>query len=197
MLRIIRVLSPHDQAELLRAARIVVGEAPLFRPRMPKTGAPFRYRMTNCGELGWIADRDGYRYVSTHPVTGRPWPAVPAILQRIAADVAGSPFIAQSCLVNVYQPGDGLGWHQDRTEERFDRPIISVSLGATGLFEVAGRSRPSSRTQTDRLMLTSGDVLVMNDEDRLRFHRAVDVVGAPVPLLPNGIRLNFTMRQVR
>jgi len=196
MVRVIRVLSPHDQVELLLAARAIVHAAPLFRPTLP-SGTPFQYRMTNCGDLGWTADRHGYRYVSVHPVTGAPWPTLPPLLQRIAAEVGGPRFSPQSCLLNVYRVGESLGWHQDRTEERFDRPIISISLGASGLFEVAGLTRPTARTKAEQWTLGSGDILVMSDDDRLRFHRAVDVIDSAHPLIPSGVRLNFTIRQVR
>ena len=36
--------------------------------------------MSNFGPLGWVSDRGGYRYQSTHPETGRPWPAIPTVL---------------------------------------------------------------------------------------------------------------------
>ena len=51
------------QRSLVDAIRAVVAEAPLYTPEMPKSGKPMSVRMTNCGELGWVTDRDGgYRY---------------------------------------------------------------------------------------------------------------------------------------
>ena len=52
-----------QQVALLRALRAVMDEAPLFTPTMPRSGKPMSVRMTNCGPLGWVTDKErGYRY---------------------------------------------------------------------------------------------------------------------------------------
>src|SRR6202045_1155600 len=79
-------LDPGPQKELLAAVTAVIREAPLFTPRMPRSGRPFTVRMSNCGPLGWVSDEKGYRYEPTHPVTGRPWPPLPDALVAAGAD---------------------------------------------------------------------------------------------------------------
>lgn len=109
-------------------------------------GVPFRYRMTNCGTLGWVAQNGRYYYTDTHPVTKTPWATMPSSLQAIAWAIAtqfGEPdYEPQSCLINVYQGNkQSLGLHQDNSEKRLDRMIISLSLGATGIFCLGGFKR--------------------------------------------------------
>src|SRR5688572_6190837 len=144
------------QAALLAAVRIALDRAPLYTPRMPKTGKPMSVRMTNCGPLGWVTDRErGYRYQATHPVTGKPWPAMPRILLELWEEVAGYPHPPEACLVNYYAGAAKMGLHQDRDEEDFAAPVLSVSLGDTGVFRVGGRSR---KDPTQKFDLNSGDV---------------------------------------
>jgi len=65
------------QENLRDEIREILCVAPLFQPAMPRTGKNFSVRMSNCGPLGWVSDRGGYRYQPHHPVTGAPWPAHP------------------------------------------------------------------------------------------------------------------------
>src|SRR5687768_11560392 len=69
-----------EQERALDLIRTITREAPLFVPRMPKSGKALSVKMTNCGPLGWISDEKGYRYEPTHPTTGLPWPPIPAML---------------------------------------------------------------------------------------------------------------------
>src|SRR3954467_5852452 len=69
------------QEEMLAAVRAIIAAAPLYVPRMPRSGKPMSVRMTNCGTLGWVTDAErGYRYQETHPETGAPWPPIPDII---------------------------------------------------------------------------------------------------------------------
>lgn len=138
-------LDPKEQHSLLAQLRLVVKQSPLFTPTM-RGGVPFRYRMTNCGTLGWVAQNGRYYYTDTHPVTKTPWATMPSSLQAIAWAIAtqfGEPdYEPQSCLINVYQGNkQSLGLHQDNSEKRLDRMIISLSLGATGIFCLGGFKR--------------------------------------------------------
>lgn len=123
-------LTTEAQQEVLAAARTVVSKAPLFRPSMPGSGQSFSYSMTNCGELGWVADRDGYRYQSNHPVTGHSFPTMPQVIQELAIslakEVGNDDFRPESCLLNFYRKGQKLGLHQDNTEKNLSAPIISI-----------------------------------------------------------------------
>jgi alkylated DNA repair protein (DNA oxidative demethylase) len=182
------------QEALVTAIREVVAEAPLFVPRMPKTGKPMSVRMTNCGPLGWVTDKDnGYRYQPTHPETGRPWPAIPDALLALWDAVAGFEKPPEACLVNFYDPDAKMGLHQDRDESAFAAPVVSVSLGDQCLFRVGGVSR-SDPTRSFRL--SSGDVFVFGGESRLIFHGVDRIYPGTSTLLKKDGRINLTLRRV-
>ena len=186
-------LAPAAQRALLAAIRGVAERAPLFTPRMPKTGKPFSVRMTNCGPLGWVSDATGYRYQPTHPETGAPWPPMPERVTELWRQLAGYPHPPETCLVNVYGPGARMGLHQDRDEEDFAAPVVSISLGDTCLFRVGG-DRRSDPTRSFRL--ASGDVLVLAGAARLAFHGVDRIIAQSSTLLPEGGRINLTLRRV-
>ncbi|MCA1407134.1 alpha-ketoglutarate-dependent dioxygenase AlkB [Ensifer sp. IC3342] len=182
------------QQELVEAIRLVVAEAPLFVPEMPKTGKPMSVRMTNCGPLGWVTDRErGYRYQAEHPVTGKPWPEMPAALNDIWHAVSASEKEPEACLVNFYSADARMGLHQDRDERDLETAVVSISLGDTCLFRVGGRERGG---QTISFKLASGDVVVLGGEGRLAFHGVDRIYPNTSTLLKNGGRLNLTLRRV-
>jgi alkylated DNA repair protein (DNA oxidative demethylase) len=181
------------QAVLLKAVREVIARAPLYTPRMPKTAKPMSVRMTNCGPLGWFTDANGYRYQPTHPETGKPWPPIPeAVLQAWEA-LSGFPHPPEACLINVYGPDARMGAHQDRDEEDFSAPVVSLSLGDTCLFRIGGTTR---RDPTRSFKLASGDALVLGGEARLAFHGVDRILPGTSTLLPEGGRINLTLRRV-
>jgi alkylated DNA repair protein (DNA oxidative demethylase) len=183
-----------EQVKLLRAIRAVLTEAPLFTPAMPRSGKKMSVRMTNCGPLGWVTDKErGYRYQATHPVTGRPWPAMPHALLDLWADVAGYPAPPEACLVNYYSGDAKMGLHQDKDEEDFDAPVLSVSLGDSAVFRVGGVTRKDS---TRAFELRSGDVVVLGGKDRLAYHGIDRILPGTSELLAEGGRLNLTLRRV-
>lgn len=182
------------QEALVEAIRAVVSAAPLFVPRMPKTGRPMSVKMTNCGTLGWITDKErGYRYQPLHPDTGNPWPPIPQVLLDLWADVAPDAPEPEACLVNFYAPDARMSLHQDRDEQDFSAPVISVSLGDSCLFRLGGLER-SDRTQS--LKLASGDVFVLGGQERLFFHGVDRIYPGTSDLLKNGGRINLTLRRV-
>jgi len=122
-------LDRNGQADLLAAVHAISAAAPPFTPRMPKSGRPFTVRMSNCGPLGWVSDERGYRYQPTHPETGRPWPPIPATLLALWDELARYPDPPEACLINFYAPTAKMGLHQDRDEEDFAAPVVSISLG--------------------------------------------------------------------
>lgn len=184
---------PAGQTALVDDLRLVLAEAPLFQPVMPRTGKPFSVRMSNCGPLGWVSDRAGYRYQPHHPVTGRPWPAMPAALVALWEAVSGYPHPPEACLINWYAPGAKMGLHQDRDEETFDAPVVSVSLGETAGFRIGGTSRGGP---TRSVRLASGDVLVFGGPARLAYHGIDRVMTGTSALLKDGGRINLTLRRV-
>jgi len=187
-------LPPSEQGALLAEIRAVVVEAPLYVPTMPRTGRPMSVRMTNCGPLGWVTDKErGYRYQGAHPVTGKPWPPIPQRLLDLWNEVSGYPHPPEACLVNFYGQGAKMGLHQDQDEKVFDASVVSVSLGDTCLFRVGGKSR-SDKTVSFRL--ESGDVVVLGEEGRLAFHGVDRIYPDTSALLKNGGRINLTLRRV-
>ena len=182
-----------QQEQLLAQLRQAVVDAPLFTPVMPRSGKPFSVRMTNLGPLGWVSDKSGYRYQQLHPVTGEPWPAMPEMLAKLWADVAGYPHPPEACLVNFYNADARMGLHQDRDELDFKAPVVSVSLGDSGLFRWGGTTRGG---KTQSVKLASGDVLVMGGESRLCFHGIDRILPGTSTLLKDGGRINLTMRRV-
>ncbi|MBM7049168.1 MULTISPECIES: alpha-ketoglutarate-dependent dioxygenase AlkB [Rhizobium] len=182
------------QEALVDAIRAVVTEAPLYTPAMPGTGKEMSVRMTNCGSLGWVTDKQrGYRYQPTHPVTGRPWPAMPPQLLDLWNDIAGYEKLPQACLVNFYGDDARMGLHQDRDEQDLAAPVLSISLGNSCLFRVGGLNR---NDRTLSFKLSSGDIVVLGGEGRLCFHGVDRIYPATSTLLKNGGRINLTLRRV-
>lgn len=181
------------QEALLEQIRQCVAEAPLFQPVMPKTGKPFSVQMSNCGPLGWVSDIKGYRYQPTHPETGSLWPAIPEALLQLWRNVAPDAPEPEACLINYYKDSAKMGLHQDRDEQMFDAPVVSVSLGDTATFRVGGLNR---KDPTKSFRLQSGDVVVLGDEARLAFHGIDRILKDTSTLLKNGGRINLTLRRV-
>jgi DNA oxidative demethylase len=183
------------QQALLDEITAVLAEAPPFRPTMPQSGRPFSVRMSNAGPLGWVSDRNGYRYEPHHPETGRPWPAIPMSVLSVWRALADHPAPPEACLINLYDATARMGLHQDRDEAALDAPVISISLGASARFRVGPTRSGPSQTFT----LESGDVLALGGRSRLAFH-GIDQVFAgtsPLPGLPeNAERINLTLRRV-
>jgi DNA oxidative demethylase len=182
------------QDAVLAAVRAVIAAAPLYVPRMPRSGQPMSVMMTNCGSLGWVTDAArGYRYQATHPETGAPWPPIPAIVLQAWHALGGYPHPPQACLINVYSATARLGLHQDKDEQDLAAPVVSLSLGDTGLFRVGGLKRSDP---TRSLRLASGDAVVLGGAGRLAYHGVDRILPGTSTLLPEGGRINLTMRRV-
>jgi alkylated DNA repair protein (DNA oxidative demethylase) len=181
------------QTALLAVLGEVFAAAPLFTPRMPKSGRPFSVRMSNCGPLGWISDASGYRYAAVHPETGQAWPPLPAVLLALWNDVAFYSHPPEACLINFYAASAKMGLHQDRDETDFAAPVVSVSLGDSCLFRVGGLKRADPSRS---FRLNSGDVLVLGGDARLAFHGVDRIYPGTSTLLAQGGRINLTMRRV-
>ncbi len=186
-------LDPASQAALLDAIRRATAEAPLYRPVMPGTGRPFSVRMTNCGVLGWVSDKAGYRYQPLHPETGRPWPPIPDLLLDLWRELADYPHPPEACLVNFYEPTARMGMHQDKDEDDLQAPVLSVSLGDEALFRFGGTARGGP---TRSLKLRSGDVVVLGGESRLAYHGVDRIYPGTSTLLKGEGRINLTLRRV-
>ena len=182
------------QTRLVEAIRCVIADAPLYIPAMPKTGKEMSVRMTNCGSLGWVTDQPrGYRYQAVHPVTERPWPAVPPVLLDLWSAVASYPEPPEACLINYYSHSARMGSHRDADEQDFSAPVVSVSLGDDAIFHVGGPRRSDPKI---RMTLRSGDVVVLGGDARLAYHGIDRMLPGTSTLLPEGGRFNLTLRRV-
>lgn len=182
------------QQALLEDVRHVVRQAPFYVPTMPRTGKPMSVRMTNCGTLGWVTDRQrGYRYQATHPETAAPWPKIPSMLLDLWREVSAYPHPPEACLVNFYSADARMGLHQDRDEEDFSAPVVSVSLGDDCLFRIGGVRRADATTS---LRLGSGDVIVLGGQSRLAYHGVDRIYAGTSMLLKTEGRINLTLRRV-
>lgn len=183
--------------EVVIEVRRIIRDAPLYIPTM-RSGKPFRYRMTCCGKYGWLSDSKGYRYEAINPYTGKPWPPIPRSIYNAAVSAAlraGFPsFKPETCLINFYSnKEESLGLHQDSTERNLKAPVISLSLGDSGVFLLGGHSRTDS---TRPILLESGDCLVLGGVARSRFHSFARTLPGTSDLLKYGGRLSLTIRQV-
>ncbi len=181
------------QRALLAGIRALLAEAPLYSPVMPRSGKPLSVRMSNCGPLGWLSEIGGYRYAGTHPVTGVPWPAIPAPVLDLWNRATGVAYAPEACLINYYGPDARLGLHRDEDEDAKGAPILSISLGDTALFRMGGPTRKSS---TRSVHLSSGDCVVLEGPSRDWFHGVDRILPGTSTLLPEGGRFNLTLRRV-
>jgi DNA oxidative demethylase len=184
----------HEAPGLLAGVQQVVAMAP-WRHMLTPGGARMSVAMTNCGQVGWISDRRGYRYAPLDPESGRAWPPMPEALRGLAvrsADMAGfAGFEPDACLVNRYAPGTRLSLHQDRNERDLRAPVVSVSLGLPALFLFGGLRRADA---AQRIPLAHGDVVVWGGRQRLAFH-GVAALADGEHALTGRCRINLTFRQ--
>jgi DNA oxidative demethylase len=191
---LLRGFARDDALSLLNEIARIEAAAP-FRHMVTPGGFRMSVAMTNCGGLGWITDRRGYRYVAADPESGRPWPGMPELFGRLAERAAGvadfAGFVPDSCLINRYEPGARMSPHQDRDETDFTAPIVSVSLGLPAIFLWGGLKRGD---RPRRLGLEAGDVVVWGGPARLNFH-GVDTLADGCDPLTGNCRYNLTFRR--
>jgi alkylated DNA repair protein (DNA oxidative demethylase) len=184
-------LDEDAQRALLDDVRGIVRAAPLFRPTTAR-GKQMSVRMTSAGDYGWVSDRRGYRYEPRHP-DGMAWPPIPERVLDIWRSVSGASRDPQCCLVNYYDAEARMGLHQDRDEADFSMPVVSISLGDEALFRVGQTTRGGP---TKSVWLRSGDVAVLAGAARLVYHGIDRVRAGSSTLLPDGGRINLTLRVV-
>ncbi|CAN5800552.1 alpha-ketoglutarate-dependent dioxygenase AlkB [soil metagenome] len=179
------------QAAVLADVRAVLAAAPLFAPMTP-WGKPMRVRMTSAGRYGWFSDAKGYRYERRHP-SGLPWPPIPASILALWRRFAGERRAPDCCLVNYYASGARMGLHRDADEVDFAWPVVSISLGDPAVFRIGGLARSDP---TRSVELESGDVVVLGGAARLAYHGIDRIRFGVSPLVPEGGRINLTLRVV-
>ena len=192
---LLRAFCLQQAPDLLAAINTITQSSPFLNMVVP-SGHTMSVAMTNCGDLGWITDRTGYRYTTLDPTTNKPWPAMPPLLQSLAtraAAAAGFPsFTSNACLINRYEPGTRLSLHQDKNERDYTQPIVSVSLGVPATF-LLGTLRRADTPR--RIRVEHGDVFVWGGPARLIFHGVAPISAGTHPLTGE-CRINLTFRRV-
>lgn len=191
---VLRGFAGASAATLLADLNGVIAAAP-FRHMVTPGGFRMSVAMTNCGALGWVTDRSGYRYDAVDPETGRDWPPMPDSFFQFARDAAVRAgfdgFVPDACLINRYEPGARLSLHQDRNERDFNAPIVSLSLGIPAIFLFGGLKRSD---KTCRVPLAHGDVVVWGGPARLRYHGVLPLKEASHANVGRQ-RINLTLRR--
>ncbi len=189
----LEALDAEAQRQLVGVLRDIIEAAPLYRPSMPRSGQPYSALMTNCGTLGWVSDKEGYRYQGTHPGSGRDWPRLPEAFLTLWRRFAAWDHPPEAALINYYGRDAKLGLHVDSTEEDKTAPVLSVSLGDTAVFRMGGLERKGS---TRSVRLPSGSVVVMGGPARLAHHGVDRILHGSSRLLAEGGRFSITLRRV-
>ena len=189
-------LGPAEQAALLgRDPGRDCGRRPCSCPTMPRTGKPFSVRMSNCGPLGWVSDKTAA--TATRPAS-RHRPAL-ARHARPACSSSGtrSPATrARPRLASSTTTRPAPRWARTATRtRRIRRRPSSRSRWAT--MPPSTSAACSARDPKQRLVLRSGDVVVLGGAARLAYHGIDRIHPARRPCCAEGGRLNLTLRRVR
>ncbi len=186
------------QLELVAAFREwALAPAGLRHPRVPS--GHLMSVQSVC--LGW--HWQPYAYSRTAVDTdGAPVKPLPADVVELARSAVADTFGAEqaavyepdAAIVNLYAPGARLGLHQDG-EEPSPAPVVTISLGDTCVFRLAGVDRRSGPFVD--VELRSGDLLVFGGPSRRIYHgvpKVLDGTAAADIGLPPG-RLSITVRE--
>ena len=188
-----------DQVKITIILKEIVKIVPFFRPKLPKFNKPFKTMITNCGSWGWKSDIQGYAYVKEHPVTKSKWPKIPEIFLKIWRDLCINSKLPNSCLINLYEyPNSNLGLHQDKDENDFTTPVLSISLGSSAIFKYG-----KDKKNTKEILLRSGSVVLMGGNSRLDYHGISKIIKVENNILnregfdffPDNSRVNVTLRR--
>ena len=183
-----------NNMDILAELQAIISAAPLRRMMTPM-GFAMSAAMTNCGQLGWVADKKGYRYDTLDPSTGKSWPPMPLSFLQLATSAAAecgfANFVPDACLINQYKIGASMGLHQDKNELDFSQPIVSVSLGIAATFLFGGLKRSD---KTNKILLNHGDVVVWGGDSRLKFH-GIKPLKANSHEVLGAYRYNLTFRK--
>jgi alkylated DNA repair protein (DNA oxidative demethylase) len=184
------------EAELIAGIGAIVAQAP-FRHMVTPGGHSMSVAMTNCGRIGWVTDRSGYRYDACDPETAKPWPPMPPSFCQLAGQAAAAAgfaeFLPDACLINCYEPGARMSLHQDKDETDFGAPIVSVSLGLPATFMFGGLKRAD---KPRRFRLEHGDIAVWGGPARLAFHGVAPLADGEHAVMGRR-RINLTFRKAR
>lgn len=183
-----------NEDDLWRDLQQVISAAPLRHMVTPR-GFAMSVATSSCGALGWVSDKKGYRYAKEDPLTGKAWPAMPASFLALATSATSetgfASFVPDACLINEYKVGARMSLHQDKDEQDFKQPIVSVSLGCTATFQFGALARSDKPI---KILLNHGDVLVFGGASRLCYHGILPLKSGMHALL-GARRMNMTFRK--
>ena len=197
----INVLNKNEQVRLLSKIALIIHKAPLYRPTIPRWNKPFNLLITNAGKWGWTSDIKGYKYINSHPLTGDFWPEIPLLLKQIWRTYTGLKIEPNSCLINLYENlNSKLGLHQDKDENDFSFPVLSISFGNTGIFYYG---KTKDKKYLKKIELPSGSVVIMQEKSRLMYHSIAKILQVKDNLayktcskfFPRESRVNITLRR--
>ncbi len=189
----------NDQLDIVLTISKLIDKFPFYNPRTPKFNKPFKIKITNAGLWGWNSDKNGYRYIKKHPMTNLDWPEIPGKLIDIWKKYCGGHGIPNSCLFNLYEfPHSNLGLHQDKDENDFSVPVLSLSIGSTAIFKY-GRTKK----KLNKINLESGTIVLMHGPSRLDYHGISRILKTENNILnlskfncfPSDSRINITLRK--
>ena len=191
---LLRGFALHNEAQILADLNLVLSQSSL-RQMVTPGGFTMSVAMTNCGDLGWVSDKKGYRYNALDPSTGEPWQAMPAsflqLANNAAAEAGYANFVPDACLINQYKIGARMGLHQDKDEQDFSQPIVSVSLGVPATFLFGGLKRSD---KPSKMLLQHGDIIVWGGKSRLNYH-GIMPLPANIHAVFGAYRFNLTFRK--
>jgi alkylated DNA repair protein (DNA oxidative demethylase) len=168
--RLLGEFAENQCESLILALEDIFNLAPLRHMTTPG-GHTMSVAMSNCGQFGWVSDRQGYRYQATDPETGRPWPDLPDsfidVAHAAAAAAGFENYTPDACLINCYEPGARLSLHQDKNERDAAAPVVSISLGLPAIFLFGGLQRDE---RPQRYRLQHGDAVVWGGPARFCYH---------------------------
>lgn len=171
------ILSDNIQKKLIKDIKKIILEAPLIQPIMPRWNKPFKTLITNAGSWGWVSDNLGYKYINFHPMTKKKWPKIPSLFYKIWHQFSGYEKLPDCSLINVYPDHNSkLGLHQDKDEQCFKAPVLSISLGCTAIFNYGKDKKKLQKTT-----LPSGSIVLLKDHSRLYYHSISKIITKKIP----------------
>ena len=188
-----------DQIKIVLSISRIIKLYPFYNPRIPRFNRPFKMKITSAGLWGWNSDKNGYGYISKHPITKLRWPKIPNTLISIWRKYSGEKILPNSCLFNLYNyPDSKLGLHQDKDENNFSFPVLSISIGNSAIFKYG-----ETKKNLNKIILDSGTIVLMGGDSRLYYHGISKIIrndkkdffGSRIDCLPENSRICITMRR--
>lgn len=127
--------------------------------------------------LGWQYDWTTKEYDTSRPPIPFP-PNLATWAADLCADLHLGAYTAEAGIVNLYQPGDTLTGHVDRSEPNMEAPLLSMSLGASCIYLAGGLTRDDPVLP---IYLHSGDILIMSGRSRRIYHGVPRILSPSSP----------------